>query len=235
MRKEGKNVYFDERDQLINYRAVLRVYYVICIFLVVGFVLSLGFWDESIGSIPFYFLPVLLGVISLLVVLVYSISILVQYSCEGKGEKKRISINKTQKQALVVLGLTFLLLPFIVDSFAGTLSVERKPPGSDWLWFLLIFALMGAPAFFFGKKQGTARPALDERGRVIKRRAALAGFTASCLFVILSFMVPFTVLGSKVSISVSWLPHIFGGVFVTYMAVWSVAILVQYGWGGKEN
>ena len=88
MRKEAKEVYFDERDQLINYRAVLCAYYVICIFLIVGLGFSLVFLGEPIGSIPFYALPVFLGGIALVVVLVYSIAILIQYGWGGKNGEK---------------------------------------------------------------------------------------------------------------------------------------------------
>lgn len=88
MRKKNGEVYFDERDQLINYRAVLCAYYVICIFLIIGLGFSLVFLGEPIGSIPFYALPMFLGGIALVVVLVYSIAILIQYGWGGKdGEK----------------------------------------------------------------------------------------------------------------------------------------------------
>ena len=86
MRKEGEEVYFDERDQLIIYRAVLRVYYVISIFLIVGLLFSLGFLDQPIGSVPFYALPLLLSSIVLVLVVVYSIAILIQY---GRGGKEK--------------------------------------------------------------------------------------------------------------------------------------------------
>ena len=85
MRKEGKEVYYDERDKLINYRAVLCAYYAICILLAVGLASSVVFLDE-IGLVPFYALPTSLGGIALVVVLVYSVAVLIQY---GRGGKEK--------------------------------------------------------------------------------------------------------------------------------------------------
>ncbi|MHC4278842.1 MAG: hypothetical protein ACYSUJ_01640 [Planctomycetota bacterium] len=73
----------------------------------------------------------------------------------------------------------------------------------------------------------------DERDRIIKRRAALAGFGMSYLVVGLACMIPFSVLGPKASISVSWLPNIFGAAAITMFYIHSLAILVQYGWREK--
>jgi hypothetical protein len=46
-------------------------------------------------------------------------------------------------------------------------------------------------------------------------------------------MIPFFVLGPKANIPVTWLPMIFGGAGLSHFFAHSVAILVQYGWGGK--
>ncbi|MHC4747996.1 MAG: hypothetical protein ACYS18_11885 [Planctomycetota bacterium] len=68
---------------------------------------------------------------------------------------------------------------------------------------------------------------------MINRRAALAGFGTSYLLVGLACMIPFFILGPKASISVIWLPYIFGGAGLSMFFVHSVAILAQYGRGAK--
>jgi hypothetical protein len=76
--KKWKGIYFDERDQLIHYKAILYVFYALCTFLLVGFVVipsAIG----QIGYIPFYVLPLCLCGIAIFVVLSYSIAILIQY------------------------------------------------------------------------------------------------------------------------------------------------------------
>jgi hypothetical protein len=55
------------------------------------------------------------------------------------------------------------------------------------------------------------------------------------LFVGLACMVPFSILGPKATISVSWLPHIFGGAAISMFFVHSVVTLIGYGRGGKDN
>ena len=77
--------------------------------------------------------------------------------------------------------------------------------------------------------------ALNERDRLINRRTALAGFGTSYLLVGLACMIPFSILGPKTSISVIWLPYLFGGASLSIFFVHSVAILVQYGRGGEKS
>jgi len=48
-------------------------------------------------------------------------------------------------------------------------------------------------------------------------------------------MIPFSILGPKATISVIWLPNIFMGTGLSLFFVTSVAILVQYGLGGKDG
>jgi hypothetical protein len=107
------------------------------------------------------------------------------------------------------------------------------PRALGGLGFMGIAGLGGLSILIFRKDKG--KVTFDERDRIIKERAALLGFTASFLFVGLACMIPFLILGSEASISVIWLPQIWGGTFLTSFFVHSVAILVQYGWGGKNE
>ena len=84
MQSDPKKIWFDERDQFINYRAVLCAYYTICCFLILGLVLSLVPVVNPTVSIPFYFLPLFLSSIALIVIFVYSVAVLVQYYWGGK-------------------------------------------------------------------------------------------------------------------------------------------------------
>ncbi len=84
-------------------------------------------------------------------------------------------------------------------------------------------------------KKDKGEEIFDERDKAIKRKAALVGFATSDLFVGLVCMIPFSVLGPKATISVHWLPNIFGGAALTSYFVYSVTILVLYGRGGKNH
>ena len=102
------------------------------------------------------------------------------------------------------------------------------------LAFIGIAGLGGLAPLIFKKDKG--KVTCDERDQLINNRAAVAGFCAAFLVTGLACMLPFFVLGPEATISVEWLPNIFGAAGLTTFFVHSVAILVQYGWRNrKEN
>jgi len=107
------------------------------------------------------------------------------------------------------------------------------PKASAGLGFLGIAGIGGLAPLFFKKDSG--KVTYDERDKLIKIRSAVAAFAMSYLFVGLACMIPFTVLGYKAKIDITWLPMIFGGSASVMFFIWSVAVLVQYGKGCKEN
>jgi len=122
-------------------------------------------------------------------------------------------MNRTQKIALSLV--ITISAGFILGCIAG-------------LGYIGIAGLGGFSPLIFRKDKG--KVTVDERDKLIKRRSALAGLAASYLFVGLACMIPFSILGPKASISVTWLPNIFAGTALSAFFVTSVAILVQYGW-----
>lgn len=99
--------------------------------------------------------------------------------------------------------------------------------------FMAVAAFGGLGPSIFKKDKGSVT--FDERDKLIKRRAALACFGTSYLFVGLACMIPFFILGPKASISVIWLPNIWMGTFMIAFFVHSVAILIQYGREEKSH
>ena len=142
-------------------------------------------------------------------------------------------MNRAQKIAwsLVIT----ILLAFIVSCIAVAILYVKvgMPKALAAFSFMGIAGLAGFSPLIFKKDKG--KVTFDERDRLIKRNAALAGFGASYLVMGAACMIPFHVLGPKASISVAWLPYIFGGAGVSLFFVHSVAILIQYGWKGKDN
>jgi uncharacterized membrane protein YbhN (UPF0104 family) len=80
--KENKKTFFDERDQLINSRAVCTTYFSLCFLILVILIITQSFIG-SISVIPVYFVPLIIGGISIFILLVYSVAILVQYGRRG--------------------------------------------------------------------------------------------------------------------------------------------------------
>ncbi len=140
-------------------------------------------------------------------------------------------MNRVQKIAwslVITISLGFILSCIAVAILYVKLGMPKALAG---LGFMGIAGLGGFSPLIFRKDKG--KVTFDERDKLIKRRAALAGFATSYLFVGLACMIPFSILGPKASISVTWLPNIFMGVALSAFFVTSVAILVQYGWRGK--
>jgi hypothetical protein len=75
----------------------------------------------------------------------------------------------------------------------------------------------------------------DERDTLFQRRAAIAGFATAYLVFGAACMIPFFVLGPNARVCVTWLPMIYMGAGLSHYFVYSLAILSQYGWTGKET
>ncbi len=75
----------------------------------------------------------------------------------------------------------------------------------------------------------------DERDKQIEKNAYLAGFGAVYLFVIVVSFAPIAVLGERASIPVTWLPGLLVGAGLCQAYAMSMATLIQYGRGIKDE
>lgn len=82
-RKEQGQIRFDERDRLINYRAILGTYIALWLLTFTALFSTL----VSDNAVPVYVLRILLGAIAIILVLVYSILILIQYGWRDKDNE----------------------------------------------------------------------------------------------------------------------------------------------------
>ncbi len=140
-------------------------------------------------------------------------------------------MNRAQKTAwllVIIISVAFLLSCIAIAILYFKVGMPKALAG---LGFMGIAGLGGFSPLIFQTEKG--KVTLDERDRSINRRAALAGFGTSYLLVGLACMIPFFILGPKASISVTWLPYIFGGAGLSMFFVHSVAILFQYGWSSE--
>jgi len=144
-------------------------------------------------------------------------------------------MNRIQKMAWWMLiwistGAILAAIAVVVAHFIIGMpwSIARAGMG-----FAGIAGLGGLAPLIFKKDPG--KVTCDERDRLINSRAAVAGFCAAFLVTGLACMLPFSVLGPEATISVTWLPNIFGAAGFAVFLVHSVAILVQYGWRDKNE
>lgn len=142
-------------------------------------------------------------------------------------------MNRAQKTAWFIL--IAISSGVVVSTIAvGVLALNvGMPKAFAGLGFMGLTGIGGLAPLIF--KKDTTKVTCDERDKLINRRAALASFGLSYLFVGLACMIPFFILGPTASISIIWLPMIFGGAGIVAFFVHSTAILVQHGWRDREN
>jgi hypothetical protein len=143
-------------------------------------------------------------------------------------------MNKTQKCAWCVVLLS--LLYFAINIYIGIefFVLRRWPKGSYWPG-LVFYLLIGISIIFVTKKQSPAEPNSDERDELIKKRAARISLISAWLLLATANLIAVRILGQAGSIPVYLLSLINVGVFLMALLIYSVIILIQYGWGGKDG
>ena len=145
-------------------------------------------------------------------------------------------MNKTQKGAWFNLVTGLLCLAVLGYLFVEVFILKRLPEGFGRFFGLLAYCLLLGGAFIFlRRKQSPAEVDSDERDDLIKKRAVLACFVSVWLLLAAATIIPRLIVGQDGSIPVWTLPFINLGVLLIAMLVYSVAVLVQYGWGGKDG
>lgn len=144
-------------------------------------------------------------------------------------------MNKTQKGAWYTCGVAVLLLVFGAIIFTGMFTPGGRTAGTGlvkvWIWFILVF-LAGGAALVHWKRE-PSNVDFDERDNSIKKNAVLVSFISLWALLIAASIIPCFVVGDEGAMPVCLLPIINVGVFIIIMAVYSVAILIQYGRGAK--
>lgn len=162
------------------------------------------------------------GAFLLLVVVVLSIA--------GKKQSPGDTLNRVQKIArFMVINITVSIVLSLIAGGLLYLKCGDIKAASAGLAFMGLIGLSGFTPIIFKKDDGAVE--FDERDVLINRKAAIAGFASAYLFVGLACMLPYAVMGTEATISVRWLPLIFGGAGILNFYIHSVVILVLYGKG----
>jgi len=142
-------------------------------------------------------------------------------------------MNRNQKISLT------MVITFSLGLFLGiTLVVMRHfDVGVPNIAFIFPVFLAGSGGIIsitcFKKDKGAVTS--DERDKMIEKNANLAGFGAVYFYIILMSLLPIAILGEKASIPVTWCPSLLIGAGFCQVFAQSIAILIQYGWGGKDG
>ena len=141
-------------------------------------------------------------------------------------------MNKTQKWAWCVVLLTLLYLALNIYIGVEFFVLRSQPKGAYWPG-LAFYLLIGISIIFVRKKQSPAEPDSDERDELIKKRAVRISFISAWLLLASANIITALILGQDGSIPVYLLSLINAHVFLMTLLIYSVAILVQYGWRNK--
>ena len=145
-------------------------------------------------------------------------------------------MNKTQKVAWFNLAMGLLGIAIGVWVIVEVVFLGRLPEGFAMAWPLIVFWLLVVIAIIsLRRKQSPAEVDTDERDNLIKSRAVLASFVSVWILLYASSVIPWFVVGGKGYIPVFLLPFINVGILLVVMLVYSVAVLVQYGWRGEKS
>jgi hypothetical protein len=142
-------------------------------------------------------------------------------------------MNREQK---VALSLVVTTLAAVVATTIAILILYRRvgmPEALKGLAFMGLSGLGCLSIFIFKKEKG--KVTFDERDKLIQKRAGLAGFALSYLFLGLACVIPFYVTDGQALISVRWLPQIFIGTCITHLFFYSMTIVCECGLGRKNH
>ena len=142
-------------------------------------------------------------------------------------------MNRSQKISLT------LVITFSLGLLLGITAIVMRRSGVGVWKIALAFAVAiagsgGIISLVFFRKDKDAITH-DERDKLIEKNAHLAGFGAVYLYVILVSFLLIGILGEEASIPVTWCPGLFIGAGFSQVFAQSLAILIQYGWGGKDG
>ncbi len=146
-------------------------------------------------------------------------------------------MNKTQKSAIFCL-VTFLFCVVVMAYPFISIFILKSWPESFFsrFWSMIVyFVFIAASIIFLRKKQSPAEPDFDERDDLIKKRAVLVSFVSVWILLAAACIIPRFIVGETGAIPVYVLTFINLGIFMIAMLVYNVAVLVQYGRGGKDG
>jgi hypothetical protein len=143
-------------------------------------------------------------------------------------------MNKTQRGAWFSLVGTIFAFT-VVFYLIFRLAIQKKAPERFCLYlFPLIFLLyIVAGIFFLLRKQSPNEPDYDERDNQIKQKAWMAALISVGPLFLTASVIPQFFVGLDGTIPVWLLPIVTVGLLYPVLLVYSIAVLVQYGRGGK--
>jgi len=144
-------------------------------------------------------------------------------------------MNKTQKSAWCGLVVTLVFLLLCLFLFIEIAILKKMFLSVNLLGATLLFGLGVASVIFICKKQSPIEVETDERDKLIQTRAIVVSFISVGVLLALTCLILRFIVGISGTIAVWELTLINFFIFYVALLVYSVAVLVQYGWRDKDN
>jgi formate hydrogenlyase subunit 3/multisubunit Na+/H+ antiporter MnhD subunit len=148
-------------------------------------------------------------------------------------------MNRTQKEAVFCLASGLLTFPMFAYGFYKLFILKETFTGLERFLVLtvviLVLGIQLALLVWTFKRQSPREVEDDERDKLIKARAAMAAFIAACFILPVVSVIPRLIVGDNGCVPAWSLPFIIFGALLIPGTIYWIAILVQYGWKGKEN
>ncbi len=144
-------------------------------------------------------------------------------------------MNKTQKGALCALIASLFLILFGILLFTEIVILKNLFISLHRFIALLLFSFMVPLFIFLRKRQSLAEVESDERDNLIIKRAILVSFVSVWIMLAAVCIIPRFIVGYTGSIPVWVLSLVNFTIFLIAMFIYSAAVLIQYGRGGKDG
>jgi hypothetical protein len=142
-------------------------------------------------------------------------------------------MNRFQKIAW--FNLAVITATIIITSTAIAIEIHMRGYSTIGPCFVAILALLKVTPFLFKKPQGQSRVVCDERDHFIRNRAVSFAYTVFWYVLFIFCFLLWFIIGPESSVPTITLSLMAFGGILFIKTVCSVAILVQYGWKGKDN
>ena len=146
-------------------------------------------------------------------------------------------MNRTQKNAWFSLAIFSLSIALAGRNFYCEFVAKKLPDSFlSRHWSTFAFLVIMIPALILlRKKQSPAEVDSDERDGLIRKKAMIASYTSVWILFTISILILWFAIGPNGTIAVWVFPLIILEVFFIAMIIYSIAILIQYGRGGKDG
>jgi hypothetical protein len=144
-------------------------------------------------------------------------------------------MNKTQKSAIGNLLGAMIGMTAMVYIFIQFFVIKKTPPSFMRLVPLFVPIIVVAYIYFLNKKESKSAVDCDERDEIIIKRAVTVTFIWIAVSTALLILISNLALGADSSVPVWILSLVYVAMIMLTMAVYAVAVLIQYGWGNKHG